>query len=178
MTKIGFMENIQVMKLSPDEWQLFKQFRLESLLVEPQAFGSSYAEVIQRSDSHWQERLVKAQAGEKSWLLFAKENTRMIGMIGAYCTEEGDVVEIVSPYVTKEKRKLGVATALMTALLAEIAKRDSIRKVTLGVNAGQTAAVALYLRFGFQMVGEKTAVFGDGNAHTSYIMERELGNKS
>jgi ribosomal protein S18 acetylase RimI-like enzyme len=168
------MNNFEIVKLTPDEWQLYKQHRLEALLVEPRAFGSCYAEVLQRADSYWQERLIEAQSGKKSWLLFAKENTQIIGMIGAFRVEESDVVEIVSVYVTKEKRRLGVANALMAAILNEVGKGKAIRKVVIGVNAGQTAAVSLYQHFGFQIVEEKIGVMGDGISYPSYIMEKEL----
>jgi len=168
------MANVQVVKLTPDEWRLYKQIRLESLLVEPQALASSYADVVKRPKSQWQERLIEARAGKKSWLLFAKENERIIGMIGAYIGEESDVVEIISVYVTKEKRGLGAATALMEAILTEVAKFGAFRKAVLTVNAGQTAAVALYRHFGFQIVGENTGVLGDGNSYQGYVMEMEL----
>ena len=172
------MAAFQVVKLAPEEWRQYKQIRLESLRAEPQAFGSSYANALQRPDIHWQERLIEAQAGEKSWLLFAKENDRIIGIIGAFRAEEIDVVEIVSVYVTGEKRGQGAATALMAAILAAVGKGNIFRKAVLGVNAGQTAAVALYRRFGFQIVAEKSAVQGDGNAYLGYIMEKELRNEA
>lgn len=171
------MAKIQVVKLSSEDWQLYKHIRLESLLMEPQAFGSSYAEVLQRPDSHWQERLIDAQAGKKSWLLFAKENNRIIGMIGAYYVQESDVVDIISVYVTEERRGHSVGTELMAAILAEVGKGSVFRKVGLTVNAGQTAAVALYRHFGFQIVGEKSGVMGDGRTYQGYIMEKELGSE-
>ena len=168
------MNNFQVVKLTPDEWRLYKQHRLEALLEEPRAFGSSYAEVLQRPDSHWQERLTEAQSGINSWLLFAKENAQIIGMIGAFRAEESDVAEIISVYVTKGKRRHGVANALMTAILDEVDKGNAVRKVVIGVNARQTAAVSLYQQFGFQIVGEKIGVMGDGMSYPSYVMEKEL----
>lgn len=168
------MNDFQVVKLAPDEWQLYKQHRLEALLEEPRAFGSSYAEVLQRPDSHWQERLIEAQSGIKSWLLFAKENAQIIGMIGAFRAEESDVVEIISVYVTKAKRRLGVANALMAAILDEVGKDNAIRKVVIGVNAEQTAAVSLYQHFGFQIIGEKNGIMGDGMSYLSYVMEKEI----
>ena len=170
------MANVQVVTLAPEEWHLYKQIRLEMLLIDPQAFGSSYADVLQRPDSHWQNRLIEARAGEKSWLLFAKEEEHLTGMIGAYRAEESQVVDIISVFVRKEKRKLGVGSALMTAILAEVSKSGAFRKAVLGVNADQTAAVALYQRFGFKIIGEKTGVQGDGNTYTGYIMEKELSN--
>ncbi len=169
------MTNFQVVQLMPEEWQPYKQLRLEALLLEPQAFSSRYASAIQNPDSYWQGRLVEAQAGQKSWLLFAKENDRLIGMIGAYAEEESDEVGIISVYVTKEKRGQGVATVLMAAILAEVGKKGVFQKAVLTVNADQTPAVALYRHFGFQIVGEEMEIQGDGNSHPSYIMEKALG---
>jgi ribosomal protein S18 acetylase RimI-like enzyme len=174
ITEIRLMAKFQIVKLTKDEWPLYQKIRLESLKMEAHAFGSSYAEVRQRPDSHWQERLLEAQAGEKSWLLFAKENDRIIGMIGAYCPDQNDVVEIVSVYVTKEKRGQGIATALLAAILEQIGRKRTFRKAELSVNAKQTAAVALYRHMGFQIVGKKTGMMGDGKDYTCYIMEKNL----
>ncbi len=168
------MANIQIVTLMPEEWQHYKQIQLESLLTEPQAFTSSYAEVLQKSDSYWQERLVEAQSREKSYLLFAKENDRIVGMIGAYGPGGSEVVEIISVYVTQEKRGQGVGTALMTEILAEVGKGKTFRKAVLTVKKGQTAAVALYQNFSFQIVGEITGVMDDGNSYAAYIMEKDL----
>ena len=170
------MANIQIVTLMPEEWQLYKQIRLESLLMEPKAFSSSYAEILQKPDSYWQERLAEAQSREKSYLLFAKENERIVGMIGAYGPEGSEVVEIVSVYVTQEKRGQGVATALMTEILEEVGKGKSFRKAVLTVNDSQTAAFALYRNFGFQIVGKISGIMGDGKSHAGYVMEKELGN--
>jgi ribosomal protein S18 acetylase RimI-like enzyme len=169
------MANFRIIKLKPEEWKLYQRIRLEALLMEPQAFSSQYAEVVQRPDFHWQERLIEAQAGKKSWLLFAKQNGQLIGMIGASCSEASNVVEIISVYVTRKKRGQGIATALMAAILEEVRKAGIFRKAVLTVNADQAAAVALYRHFGFRIVGEKTGVMGDGVSYLGYLMEMEFG---
>lgn len=168
------MADFQIVKLAAEAWRQYKQIRLESLLREPQAFGSRYEDQILKPDSYWQGRLAEAQSGEKSWLLFAREGDRLIGMIGAYRAEEAGVVEIISVYVNREKRGLGVGSLLMSAILDEVIKPGVFQKAVLGVNKEQTTAVALYRRFGFQVVGEKTGVEGDGLAHTGYVMEKLL----
>jgi ribosomal protein S18 acetylase RimI-like enzyme len=168
------MTAYQIVTLAPDEWQQFRQIRLEALLAEPQAFGSTYDATLQRPDSHWRERLEQVQAGENSWLLFAREGERLIGMTGAFRAEESDTVEIYSVYVAKDRRGLGVGNALMTAILEAVCQPGIFRKAILGVNSNQSAAVALYRRFGFEVVAENTGIMGDGQPALGYVMEKWL----
>ena len=170
------MGEFQVVKLMPEEWPSYRQLRLEALLVEPQAFATRYDSALQNSDAYWQGRLEEVQAGDRSWLLFAKEKDQLIGMVGAHSEAGSDRVGIISVYVTKEKRGLGVGAALMEAILAEVSRGGVFRKAVLTVNANQGPAVALYRHFGFQLVGEEVEALGDGNTHLTYLMEKELGN--
>src|SRR5512146_1094479 len=94
----------QIITLPPEEWRAYRQIRLDSAATDPQAFGVYYADLLRRPDSHWQGRLADAQAGENSWLLFARDNERLVGMIGAHATEDPTVVEIIAVYVSPEKR--------------------------------------------------------------------------
>ncbi len=168
------MADCEIVRLTPDEWPLYKQIRLEALKEEPQAFGSRYEDNLLRPNSFWRSRLEEAQVGEKSWLLFARVDGRIAGIIGAYCEEENDVVDIISVYVAKSARGQGVGAALMEAILAEVAKKSLFRKARLMVNADQAAALGMYRRFGFQVVGEETNVLGDGKQHMEYVMEKVL----
>jgi ribosomal protein S18 acetylase RimI-like enzyme len=172
------MSDILIVRLKPEKWQLYKQLRLESLLNDPQAFGPTYASTLQNPDSFWQGRLQDAQVGERSWLLFAREGDRLVGMIGAFREAGGEAggetAHIVSVYVSPDRRGQGIGRALMEAILAEVSQQAGIRKAVLGVTQTQAAAVALYKRFGFQVVGEKSGVMSDGLTHAGYMMEKPL----
>lgn len=168
------MHAFQIVTLAPDEWQAYRALRLECLLREPQAFGSRYADMLQQPDAYWQGRLADARAGEKSWLLFAREDDRLVGMIGAFTTENAGVVKIVSVYVSRETRGKGVGSLLMAAILAVVEKKGTFYKAVLDVNPVQTAAVALYRRFGFAVTGEETVTREDGEIRQQYSMEKEL----
>lgn len=168
------MDNLEIIKLKPEDWQYYRYLRLEALQNDPQAFGSSYQDNLQKPDSYWHGRLEDAVDGKKSWLLFAKENDRLIGMIGAFVEDEKDVAEIISLYVTKNERGKGVSQELMTGILQEIGQNDSIRKAKLVVNVNEIPAVTLYKNFGFQIAGEKNLLLGDGTCYKEYIMEKLL----
>jgi ribosomal protein S18 acetylase RimI-like enzyme len=166
------MSEVEMVKLPPEQWQRYREIRLEALREEPQAFGSSYAEMEQRSDTYWQERLADAAQGETSRLLFAQEGERLIGMIGAFYDETQENAHIISVYVSKAARGKGVGKALMASILSELGKKAGMRNVVLGVNQEQTAAVALYRQFGFEVASELEEVQGDGKEHRGYVMEK------
>ncbi len=73
---------IEIVQLPVEEWQIYRQIRLEALRDAPQAFGSTYQEQSVKPDAYWQSRLEEAAKGENRWLLFAHTGAQPIGMIG------------------------------------------------------------------------------------------------
>jgi ribosomal protein S18 acetylase RimI-like enzyme len=167
------MEKVRISTLHPDEWQVYKKLRLEALQCEPQAFGTSYAEALQKPDAYWRERLEKIDPAHGSWMLFAVKAGTPIGMVAAY-TSGPDRADIVSVYVTAAERGHGVGRMLLEAILCQIASCSSVKVAALSVNKGQCAAVALYSSLGFIVVGEVTATLGDGHTYEEYMMEKVL----
>jgi ribosomal protein S18 acetylase RimI-like enzyme len=168
------MSQVEIITLPADQWQRYREIRLEALREEPQAFSSSHADVEQRPPDFWQGRLAEAARRETSWLLFAQAGGRLVGMIGAFVDQEPGTAQIISVYVCHAARGKGVGKALMEAILAEVRKMEGIRKAALDVNRRQTAALALYRRMGFEVVGEKESKTGDGQMALEYVMEKRL----
>jgi ribosomal protein S18 acetylase RimI-like enzyme len=168
------MSELKIIQLLPEQWMRYREIRLESLSEEPQAFGTSYADMEQKPPAYWQGRLAEAELGVKSRMLFAQEGERLIGMIGAFYDETQETAIIISVYVSKVERSKGVGKVLMEGILSAIGKKEGIRRAALGVNQEQTAAVALYRRFGFEVTTEKEEVQGDGKKHHGYRMEKRL----
>lgn len=181
------MDIIEIVKLLPDQWPVYRCLRLEALQNEPQAFSSTHATFVVKPDSYWQTRLNQAAAGESSWLLFAQpvnaltiggaaetpSTARVVGMIGAYrIDEEPGVAEIVSVYVTAQWRGKGVGRALMTAIIQTLSQEGSFHTLRLGVSDSQTAAQKLYRSMGFQVKESVQVTLADGQLHQEYVMER------
>jgi hypothetical protein len=75
---------MDIIILSPDAWLSYKQLLLRALKEDPQAFGVNYQTNLAYPDEEWHRRLVSASKGESDWLLFARENSKLVGMISAY----------------------------------------------------------------------------------------------
>ena len=163
-----------ITRLDPDAWQDYKILRLQALATDPQAFEASYDELRAKPDTYWTERIQDVVERRGSWLLFAKREQRLIGMVGALTADERHIANISAVFVAREARGLGIGTELMSALLSELRQERSIHRLRLYVNASQTAAVHLYDRLGFLIVETDRATYGDGQEHDGYVMERSV----
>lgn len=168
------MTSIEIIQLTPDNWQAYRALRLEALQTEPQAFGSTYASNLQHPESFWRGRLEEAAVGEKGWLLFARRGDQLVGMIGAYASDDPAVVDVISMYVQPAHRGQGISKLLMSAILHTLSQYPQFERARLTVNPQQTAALKLYESFGFVTVGTERARMGDGNEYDERIMEKRL----
>ena len=86
-----------------------------------------------------------------------------------------DEAEILTIAVDPALRKAGVGRDLLRAHLAEVAAVGAAR-IFLEVDEHNTAALALYARFGFAKVGERRGYYKqpDGKSASALVMRRDL----
>jgi ribosomal protein S18 acetylase RimI-like enzyme len=166
---------MDVVRLPIEKWKEYRDLRLRALKEDPEAFSASYATGQAQPDEFWKKRLADSQEGEWSWLLFATEDDRLIGMIGAFVEDEiPDTATIVSVYVPKEERGRGISTKLMAKMLRVLSETARFKKAQLMVNVNQLPAIQLYRKFGFREVGRQPATTGEGQPVEQMVMERPL----
>jgi predicted GNAT family N-acyltransferase len=166
---------MEIVKLSVGNWQEYKDLRLRALREDSQAFGANYEINYKYPEEEWKRRLNNASKGETNWLLFAKENDKLVGMIGAFLEDKAiDVATIISVYVPSEERGKGISNNLMKSILKELTRNSFLKKVKLTVNKNQISAVNLYKKFGFEEVGTQQFKMGNGELVDELIMERKL----
>lgn len=92
--------------------------------------------------------------------LVAKRDGRVVGFAGMlFAAEDGHVTTVsVEPDVQQHR----VATRMMLVLVARALDRD-VEALTLEVRPSNTAAVALYQRFGFAPVGVRKNYYRETN---------------
>lgn len=160
-------EPIQIVRITPELWETYRDIRLRGLREDPQAFARTYAEEAAFPPEKWLER------ASSPYGFLAVANGVPLGIMGTYIPDESGerVAYIVGVFVAREARGKGTGSKLLAAVLEELKKDPTIRSVKLTVNRGQTPAVRLYEKFGFRVVGEETRFMGDGKEHTEYHME-------
>ena len=156
MLRLIKMSEPSIIVLHPSRWREAKQLRLEALRNNPESFASSYEDALLFSDDIWESRVKAAFQRDHSIGLYAEVDGVLVGMVGSGWSDRSKVrhvAEVYAVYVKPTHRGNGVAMALMRRLLDELKALPQIKKVKLGVTASNEAAVSLYLRLGFEIVG-------------------------
>ena len=157
-------------------WAEFRALRLRALAEEPQAFGQTHDVASTFPETFWRGRLRDAAEGV-SWLIFARMGGRLVGMVGAFQTDEDlrhGRATVVGTYVEPEVRRQGIAQRLLADLLNRLAAAEGVAVARLAVNPKQEAAVQVYLGAGFRIIEMGTEVLGDGRSHPVLLMEKPL----
>lgn len=152
----GKMPEPTIINLPPERWREAKQLRLDALLAEPSAFASSYEDEVAFPDDVWIARLTSAFERDGNLTFFAEVDGALVGMAGAGWSAKAKlrhVAEVYGVYVAPERRGHGIATRLMRRLLNGLRSLGQIEKVSLQVTCEAQAAVGLYERLGFEIVG-------------------------
>ena len=98
-------------------------------------------------------------------------------MVGAFQTDEDHRharATVVGTYVEPKVRRQGIAQHLLAVLLDRLGAPEGVAVARLGVNPEQAAAVNLYLRAGFRIIGTEIVVLGDECTHPVLVMEKPL----
>jgi ribosomal protein S18 acetylase RimI-like enzyme len=162
---------MEIYKLSPTDWEKFKELRLEALKKNSEAFGSSYKESIKKPDEEWKEKLVDP----KSHIFAARDGDDLIGIAAAY-QEEGEKIKHIAyiwgVYVRDTHRKKGIGRQLMETILSTLKANPEIEKANLNVNTRQAGAVKLYESLGFSITGTSHRELKvDGKYYDEHSME-------
>ncbi len=152
----------EVRRFRADEWQGFREIRLEALKDTPIGFGERYEDALAKPDEVWRERTRRAAQAPDSALFAALDQTgRPVGTAGAFTKAESSLTEgkelvIYGVYVSPEHRgpRLGVASLLFDAVIKWAREDGGADVVTLSVHERNDRAHAFYRRYGFADTGE------------------------
>jgi ribosomal protein S18 acetylase RimI-like enzyme len=145
--------------LHPDDWPTYRDLRLRALAESPQAFGSTHADEVQRTDDVWAARLAAPALGAhtQGWPFAAEVDGTPVGL--AWVKMEGEHASVFEVGVEPGARGSCVCAALVDPS-SHWARARKASELRLDVTAGDGAAARLYRRMGFIDVGAPVPMAG------------------
>ena len=173
------MKPPRVRILEAGDVEAFRTLRLAALRECPTAFSSSYEEECDIPLAHSAKRM----APDRDHVIFgAFDGEQLVGSTGL--AREGPrklahKAVIWGVYVAPAFRQRGIGRMLLQHALAHAAALPGLRRVILGANAANPAAIALYKSVGFEAFGlERAFLLVDGVLHDELHMTFEIKRDS
>ncbi|MFJ5988658.1 GNAT family N-acetyltransferase [Lentzea sp. NPDC092896] len=130
---------MQIHQVMPDEWELWRDVRLDALASDPEEFGSTLAREQAYTENEWRDR---AAEGLKLVVL----DGRPVALVAATAQPEG--LYLYSMWVRDSHRGRGVGEALVRTV-QKWAAEEGWKIVRLRVYDHNLPARRLYERLGF-----------------------------
>jgi GNAT superfamily N-acetyltransferase len=135
--------------LTPGDWRLLREARLEALRESPHAFMSTYAHESTWGEAQWR------RAFEGAIWIVAHDAESVIGLAASVREPKRSATRHVeSVWVTPRHRLRGVSRALIHEL-AEVERRMGVYELLLWVLEDNRDAQRAYRALGFQPTGER-----------------------
>ena len=143
---------VELITLSPDDWQTWRSTRLAALTEAPSAFGSRLEDWADADERRWRDRL--SIPGAVNLVALDPQTNTPVGMVtGTPPAQDSESAKVISMWVDPTVRGQGVATSLITAV-ANWAANSGARALTLSVMPNNEAARRVYERNGFEITSE------------------------
>ena len=137
----------------------YRALRLTALLVDADAFGSTYDEEVGMRDDDIAGRL---KPDNHKMVIGAFDGNLLLGMVGVYADMKVKLCHkgiIWGMFVLPNYRGRGIGKELMREAIVRAGEMEKIEQLNLCVVSENVAAKNLYLSLGFQVFGyEKNAM--------------------
>jgi ribosomal protein S18 acetylase RimI-like enzyme len=157
---------MEVRILTEADGEAFWNIRLRALRDDPESFGSSYEEILERGIAGVTQSLRKRDTAPDDVTFGAFEGRTLVGIAGF--RREGEVKKrhkgvIWGMYVPREMRGKGIGKALLQAAIAYARTLPQLEKINLSVVLTSREARHLFISLGFETYGleRKALKLGD-----------------
>lgn len=160
-----------VRQLRGNEWPVWRELRLRSLLDAPDAFCADLDETSGQPDAWWDDLVASTAAHPRGALWCAEADGEPAGIAFSRIDATG-IVHIGSMWVAPSGRSRGAGRALVDAAL-DWGREGGATSAELWVTVGNGHAETLYENAGFTDTGERDALREDSDLEIARMV-REL----
>ena len=149
---------MKIRQLSKEDWKEYWRLRLIALKNHPEAFGASYDDYVLQTDEYLYDRFTNSylSPAEESVIFGAFDGTQLVGVMGIAREKnrkQRHKATVWGVFVDDAYRGQGVAKNLMSEVVQLGEKWDGVLQLMLSAEKNNTAAINLYLSFGFVEYG-------------------------
>ena len=147
---------MEVRILTEADAQAFWNIRLRALRDNPESFGASYEEILERGIAGVTQRLRKKDDTSDNVTLGAVDGDTLVGIAGLRREEEikkRHKAVIWGMYVPQEVRGKGAGKALLEAAIAHARTLPGLEQINLSVVLTSKEARHLFIALGFETYG-------------------------
>ncbi len=151
------MSELSVRALGGEDWQAYRELRLDALQEAPEAFTSTYDEELAFDEALWRLRM------ERSARLLATDGDVAVGVVSVGHTEDDGVAELFGMWVVPGSRGAGVAWKLTEAASAH-ARAEGRRALQAWISTDNGRAVAFFSSYGFRPSDHRRPMTNDASS--------------
>lgn len=141
--------------LSPDDAPLYRDLRLLALTTDPDAYFSTYEELVEKPIGYFQAELF----GQDPWGYYGWfHEDALVGYLSidrSSYTKKRHIANLYNLYVHPAHRHGGIGSRLVDYVTDRLRLEPEIQSLELTVIEGNDPAIALYTRLGFQAFGHR-----------------------
>jgi ribosomal protein S18 acetylase RimI-like enzyme len=170
---------VEIIEITREHAQEFRDLRLEGLQEHPEAFGEA-ADDFAAAPIDEIVRRIESRSSDGGFILAARdtETARLVGLCGI-APEKGRKRDhralLWGMYVPSEHHRRGIGRRLIEHALDRCRQGGKIEIVLLGVATANEPAIALYRSMGFVEYGtDPKAIRVNGRDYDEFLMARYL----
>jgi RimJ/RimL family protein N-acetyltransferase len=165
-------EQVQIRRLKPEEWQLFRTVRLKALENDPYVFTASYAEHKTHDEDKW-----KAALADPDNVIFGVFHGADIVGLTALSVKHDDPKGVTAKFwgswLAPEWRRKGIARQMYQARIDWAKAHPAVKRVTVSHRKSNAVSKRSNQRFGFTFTHAADAVW-NGQKETEFFYELVL----